>query len=635
MVAPRAAPSGFRAHRRKRRFYRYEELHSADRWHPGRRVEADAILRGDWQWKGHGSVALDPPVDWDGLCAENRSWSLALHSWEPLAVLLAAHQHGGDCSYFDFALEVALDWLERFSSVTDESSHFAWYDLAVGTRAYRIAYLLDVVARDPHRDEEVVALLLDGLRLHAAALSDDTRFADHSNHGFYQVMGQMAMARRFPDLPEIAAAGVQASERLNVLLDSQFTVEGVHREHSPHYHDLVLIPLRALQRAGLVEDSQVKTLCEKIEEALAWFVTPAGRYAMFGDTTRQLVTRPNPDQLATATLRFALSEGRTGEPPDACTQAFPESGYVVFRDRWPDGERDFADCSYLAQTCAFHSRVHKHADDLSFVWYDRGCDIFTDAGRFGYVGKTQPDSELFAEGFWYSDPGRIYVESTCAHNTVEVDGRSNPRRGVKPYGSALTQWGKRGEIRFAESRVSHGNVSHVRVLLFVPRLWLLVVDCLSDSELKDHDFVQRFHLAPELVLIHGEGRDGGSISVGVGSGPRLHPLALLPQTPIEPIRGTQTPQLMGWISPRDRVLEPQWTFGWEATGTPSQTFASLFCFANEPPNVDPSENEANADASMARLSWHAGKERHSLVFERVLGQSFEVEHSSIRLPDEG
>jgi hypothetical protein len=616
----------FRDRRREHPFHPYEELHSADRWHVGRRAVADEIISGNWRWKGRPSAALEPPLDWEGLCDGDRSWGLALHSWEPLAALLAAHDHDADRASLDLALRLCLDWLERFPHVDGAVSPFAWYDVAIGSRAYRLAYLLDVVARAPDRSDDMVVALLGGLRLHADALGDEARFASHSNHGLYQLMGQLAMARRFPDVAEIAAGGAQAGDRLCHLLQTHFTDEGIHREHSPGYHRLVLIPLGALLRAGLVDDPQLVAILARVEEALAWFVTPAGRYAMFGDTSREAVVQRHPEPRASAALEFALSAGRSGEPPHERTRVFLHSGYAVFRDRWPSGLADFADCSYLAQTCAFHSRVHKHADDLSFVWYDRGSEILTDAGRYGYAGKTDPESELFAEGFWYSDPRRVYVESTCAHNTVEVDGRSNTRRGVEPYGSALTQAGERGEVRFSESHLRHGDLSHTRLLFFLPRRWLIVIDHLFDSGGGQHDFAQRFHLAPELDLRGG--KRGDPLATRLPSGSRLHAVALRPQASIEPMRGARQPRLLGWISPADGVLEPQWTFGWEATAASACTFASLFCFADEAPHVVPEQNEINADAHTGWLSWQAGGAHCSLNFERALGRSFEVEHTS-------
>lgn len=622
------AVADFRARRQEYPLWGYERLTGNDRWGERTRLLAEAaIAGGGWRWKGHQEIFLDPPIKWDEICAKERSWSLALHSWEPLVAPLMAYEHTGRRDFIDVALTIASDWIEQFPS-TDVESPFAWYDLAVGSRAYRLAYMLDVAARDPKRDDDLIARLLGGLVLHADVLAEETRFARHSNHAFYQVMAQLAMSRRFPDVPGPAAAQMQGRERLGGLLAAQFTAEGIHKEHSPHYHHSVLIPIRALRRAKLVSNPEILIFLERAEEALGWFICPAGSYAMFGDTSGKVVIPRNVDEYASEALKLMLSGGRAGQPPSATDIGFPRSGYVVFRDRWPSGEDDFADRSYLAQTCAFHSRVHKHADDLSFVWYDRGCEILTDAGRFGYVGKTAPDSELFAEGFWYSDPRRVYVESTRAHNTIEIDGRSNPRRGVEPYGSALTQWGERGGVRFSEARVLWGDLSHTRILLFLPRAWLLVVDGLHDSTGVGHDFSQRFHLAPELDLAD-EARPG-DVAAELPSGDRLHAAALLPQAPVEPVRGAEEPELLGWISRRDGELEPQWTFGWMARGVSAHNFASLFCFSKEPPTVRLDENEATSDLNNARFGWEADGKRQTVTFRRTPGRAFEIERSVYR-----
>jgi hypothetical protein len=622
----RAAVADFRVRRQTQLLHSYEPLTSADRWRPRKNAAVAEIMAGRWTWKGRPTIALTPAVDWNGV--EDRSQRLALHSWEPLAALLASYDCTANRPSLERAVELAASWLERFPFVGGDSS-FAWYDSAVGMRSYRLGYMLDVIARDPFFDDELVERFLSGLVVHAETLASEERFAHHSNHGLYQIMGQLAIARRFPDVPEAAAAASQADGRLEELLAAHFTSEGVHREHSPAYHQMVLVPLSALQRSGLVRTERLDALQERAEEALAWFITPASRYATFGDTTRRPVGVLNVDSVRNPQLAFALTCGRDGAPPHTVTRAFPESGYVVFRDRWPTGTEDFADCSYLAQTCAFHSRVHKHADDLSFVWYDRGSDILTDPGRFGYVGRTDPASELAAEGFWYSDPRRIYVESTRSHNAVEVDGRSTPRRGVAPYGSALTGWGETDEVRYSEARLSHhGGVNHIRMLLFLPGSWVIVIDRLVDGTGKSHDLMQRFHLAPELELDQAGANAATTVTAQLPAGDRVHALALLPQDLVAPVRGVAEPQMLGWISPRDGALEPQWTFGWSATGVSSFTFASLLCFAENAPRAELSANAVSPRLTTARLAWSADGKRHAVDLRREPDTSVGIAYST-------
>ena len=52
------------------------------------------------------------------------------------------------------------------------------------------------------------------------------------------------------------------------------------------------------------------------------------------------------------------------------------------------------------------SSTHKHADDLSFVLYTKGHDIFIDPGMFNYMTGNEVHD---------------YLISALAHNTVTVD----------------------------------------------------------------------------------------------------------------------------------------------------------------------------------------------------------------------
>ena len=73
--------------------------------------------------------------------------------------------------------------------------------MAVGVRAYRIAYLIDVAARSDSVSDEDIAWLLNAADVHRELLANDDTFTGHSNHGFYQATGQLALARRLPDVP--------------------------------------------------------------------------------------------------------------------------------------------------------------------------------------------------------------------------------------------------------------------------------------------------------------------------------------------------------------------------------------------------------------------------------------------------
>ena len=520
----------------------YEALTGLDRWSVNTYKSAKTIMQDGWTLNQLPTVPLVTPLAWDEVCREDRSWTFQLHSWDFLGHVLAAHSATGERQFIEFALRLVLDWARQYPTRQHEST-FAWYDMAVGLRAYRLSYVLDVAARADWVDDDTVLTLLEAAIAHADVLADDDVYPDHSNHGFYFAAGQAALGRRFPDIPTMADASKQAGERLAAMLDLQFTDEGVHREHSPDYHRMVFETFSGLVEAGLLIGAGLAERDLAIQESLAWFVLPNGTLARFGDTAEVKLGHVAQSLARHPALRLVATGGQEGSPPGENIRAFPESGYIVFRDGWPAPGDDVTKYSYLAQTCAFHSRVHKHADDLSFVWYDRGEELLVDAGRYGYLGHTETGSELWKDGHWYSDPNRIFVESTRAHNTVEVDGRNHPRVGVEPYGSALESWGEWGELQFSVAACSYRSIHHRRVLVLSPSRWLLVLDRLVDADGDDHDFRQRFQLSPSLEL--SDANDPLSPFVGGSLQLPLHCLSLSKTDPMPVVRGQSEPEMAG------------------------------------------------------------------------------------------
>jgi hypothetical protein len=585
----------------------YEALSTSDRWAPRRVADADATLADGWTRAGSPLASMTPPVDWDGLYPDNRSLRYHLQAWEPMALVLSAHQHTDDPRYRDFCLALALDWIAHHPEI-DHDRGFAWYDMAVGLRAYRLGYLLDVVARDEQTADEVVETLVGSALMHAEALADERRFAAHSNHGLYQAAGQVALSKRFPELPGMGEAHAQGERRLAAMVRTQFAQDGVHREHSPGYHYLVLDTLERILHCGLLEDPEALAIAGRAEEALAWMVMPDRRIVPIGDTSDRTVRDEPFSTTGNQALLHVVSAGAEGRPPEHRLQAYRESGLVIMRDGWASTPEGFGARSYLAQIAGFHSRAHKHADDFSFVWFDQGRELLTDAGRYGYLGKLPADSELGRQGFTYSDPNRIYVESTVAHNTVEIDGRSHPRRDVVPYGSGLLEWGDDGELMHSVCAARfHGSVEHRRVLVLAPAAWLLVLDALDDEDATPRAYSQRFHLAPELEaeasgeLVHARVAEDGTSALWIApllGGSRLD----------GPVRGRREPML-GFISRRAYEMIPAATTAFVADGAAAHRFATLLSLSDEPPAPDPA-SALDARGRTGTLAWRAGGARH-------------------------
>lgn len=591
-------------------------------------IRADEALESGWTHSGrYAPIGYRDGWPWLDSIEKNSARNFHLHAWDMVSDLLLAHRAAGNRRYYDESLSVALDWIRRFPlSKCEGQPEYAWYDMAVGLRAHRLAYILDAGKRLYALGREEADTLFASLEQHRLYLEDDANIIFGNNHGFYQVLGQLAMARRFAaEYPDMEKAKLQGELRLRRMIDAQFTSEGIHREHSPDYHRMVYVSLRGALAEKLICDESLISLIERIEEALAWFVTPDGMLARFGDSDERSVLYKAKDVerlWMTPAMRYASSRGYMGEPPAESSRAFKDSGYFVAKDRWHSSDKDFSQRGYLAQIAAFHSRAHKHADDLSFVWYEQGCRILVDAGRYGYFGKAEAGSDLWSDGYWYSDPARVYIESTRAHNTVEIDGRNHPRKGVKPYGSAINRSGETGQgIIFCESEVRHRSVRFIRTLIWLPGRWLLVFDWLQDGLFSRHDFSQWFHFSPEIDVSCMNHRVEATVP---GLGRKLVVLPLLDKGGVllRAQTGPNGEPLQGYYSPSESQLEPNYALGYEKKDSRRAVFATLFALGD----VDFSSRISQASGSGQGLKafWRQDGKEYCLSMRRKPEMTIEL-----------
>lgn len=581
---------------------------------------AQRIIDDGWQCGTYTIAPLEPPVEW---MPPARSPAFHLQAWDPLAMLLAAHGVSGQRHFLTRALELALDWIANAAGAETVSAArslqgqgFAWYDMAVGLRVYRLGYLLDAAAREDDVTDQQIDTLLKSFHLHLGVLSHDDFLAAHNNHGFYQAWGQLAAAWRFREDDAMVPHYRQALRRVVKMHDQQFFSDGVQREHSPGYHLMTLSTLKNAAASGLLEDGTALERVRAAESAFAWFVLPNGNIAAIGDTDPWLLA-PNSHAKRGFTdrgLQWALSGGTEGQPTTRGAKVFPDAGYFVVRA--PVGDETSAPLdAYFLHHAGFHSRTHKHADHGTFLWYDAGCEILVDAGRYYYSQRTEKGSEAFEQGFWYADPGRMYAESTRAHNCVEIDGRDYLRKGARPFGSALRRSGNGNGLYWVESEFYHfRNVRHARTLVFRPGHFVLVYDWLSCGQKTSHTFDQWFHLHPAFDIE--PGNDGSTLTARhFGQQVPLTIAPLLEGTSLStPLKGAKEPRMQGWFSDKANSLVENWAVAVRAEGT-TATFATILSLSPFV-NYAADANRVNVSGRKARFAWDDDRGRHSLSLER-------------------
>ena len=584
-------------------------------------ARCERLLKDGWS-SGGTLYPLAAPMPWTEL---PRGPAFDAHSWKPLTHLLGGHSLMGERRFFDAAYAVIADWVETFHAATDavetprqmddfigQPGDPVWYDMSAGVRAYRLAYALEVRARDDDASDAELERLAASLWFHMEALSRPRFFQAHNNHGLYQALGQLAAAQRFIDLPKMREYAALASIRLEQVLREHFFESGVHKEHSPGYHYMLLGTLVGARNSGVLQNFHFQQMVGRMEEALAWMILPDATTAPMGDTDVVSVKRKGPfaEAFANPELRWLLSAGEAGVEPTPGARGYPDAGYAFARLKSPHGG-----WSYLAQGAGFHSRTHKQADHLAFLWWDRGRNVLIDPGRYAFGGRTAKGSELFEQGFWYADPKRVLVERTRAHNTVEIDGRDFPRVGVEPFGSALVQASEQGGLAVFEAALTHfGSIAHRRVLVMNPGEFLIVVDWLDDATGASHAFAQRFLLAPEWEAAAGP---RGQLAASADGGPGLVAVDLTGEAALgEIVKGRTEPELAGWAADKANSLVPAATFAFGRSGK-KVVFATLFAFADDvkvPPGV-----QVIGDKPPVKLNWIADGRRRSVTLRRGEG----------------
>jgi hypothetical protein len=479
------------------------------------------VMRRGWTIGRNPAIDVTQPMPWDLARTGERSWVFHFLSLDQIDPLLVEYAETGDREPLNRAIAISLDWW-RTRDQRDEAGD--WYDMAVGSRAWRISYALEA-AREEGLSISRRRELSECLAEHERRLMPDEAFTAGSNHGFFQAAGQMAIGdgpfRRDPKTRAVALS------RLMMILDTHFSSEGVHREHSPDYHYFLQRGFEALRTRNLLPGKTAARRLAQISKSLTWFITPQGHIANFGDSDN----------------RPLKPEERAALPPmGQGFMTYPEAGYAILRVG--KGLRG----GYLAQTLCYHSRVHKQADDLSVIWHARGTQVLIDAGRLRYGKRPDGGSKLEKQGYRYADPRRVFCESIQAHNTLQIDGAQDARQG-SAYGSALEASARTGGIAATLGRVKRKPFTHTRLVLGDGTGWLVLIDGVAGG-LMAPQVRQWHHMGPEWKL--GVSRDGFD---ALSSGQRVSLTPLTPARPEGPFLSVE-PDYQGWWSPRANVFEP-------------------------------------------------------------------------------
>jgi hypothetical protein len=459
--------------------------------------------------------------------------------------------------------------------------------MAVGQRATKIAYLLHK-AITTKAAPTIIYKLIIAADLHILELMNEKKISTHSNHGLFQMVGLLTLGKTLPFLRNAAQATEFSQNKIKQMLNKHFTKKGLHKEHSPDYHIFMTKFLFLLQETGLiVEDPTISNLVQNSIEAIEWMCLPDGKILPFGDS------KPILKERRAAPL---LDKTHTKPPSQSDLKYFDDGGLFIHKTTDENGEV----INYLAFSASFHSRQHKHADDFTFQLFNDGMGIFTDAGTYTYQ---------------YELEERMFIESTRAHNTVEIDELNYSRFQKDVFGSSINYVSEINNCIVINATIHRKNlvptnlpnnkikltlsgikidIEQSRTMVYQPGEFLLIIDQLTSPE--KHDYTQWFHLYPDLAI----NEDNGVYIIFQQTTQKklvnIHSLS--PQSPNFTLHyGDKEPRLQGWVSLDGSTLEKTNSLGIKASGkdvviatliefTPKDATASEISFNHKGGNTE-------------------------------------------------
>jgi hypothetical protein len=454
---------------------------------------------------------LNLPLDWSQDPFKDTNWKFSLHSWRMTDPILREYFRTGNPDLLLDAFAFIEDW-RQYHYIEKRTAEFSWYDMAAGIRALRIAFFINKIQSG---ELQLDASTVDGLYQmaddHALRLQDRS-FIKLNNHGLFQVFG-LHLLCRVACTRSACMGGIDFARTMyRKIFDGQFTPEGVHAEHSPHYHWFAERRISALASGNGIKDPHAEAILTRAREVLPWLTFPDGSLAAIGDSDG----KSDPLKEVQQAQQRRLSNGRSYAIGD-----FTRSGYAVVRSL-PEVPPEKQ--SMLFVMGMMHSYTHKHADDLSFELFEGGRAVLIDSGKYGYV----------------KDSMRKYVESAAAHNTVSLETSEVTPRTIKPYGSALEPIKHQGDHVEIRGSIRRPGLFHqTRRLLYRPGDFLIVQDVLR-SKLSER-FVSSLHFAPDLELCL-----GNQIAMAdLGHGRSVRVKLMDADGALEKARGQQNP-ILGW-----------------------------------------------------------------------------------------
>lgn len=425
--------------------------------------------------------SMRTPVDWNANPTGHTLWQFRLHEWEWAYPLI-------QCARTERNARAELEALlqDYFKHVSP--AHYTAYEPYPLSRRLVVWCAALCVLSARGGGGAFADTLAQEMDRGARMLADNIEHDLDNNHVVANALA-LACVGTLLGQPYVKKGFALLWEQLGL----QVRADGVHVENSTMYHFLVWRDASMAVMLARAYGFEIPNDCAARLKGMCAFLDavryPDGSFPLLNDSVSDELAQY--DGLAARRQDWARTDARNKRDDRQDALLFPQAGYGVLRAQ---GTHVVFDAGVLGPT---YCPGHGHADTLSFTLFALGRARIVDAGTFQYQA-----------GEW-----RDYFRGTAAHNTLGVDGLDSSQVSgsfrvgrmaqakfwTEGAGEALALCGEHdGYTRLAEP-VTHTR----RIRLRDPGL-LVIQDEIRGRGA--HNFVLRFHLAPDASVILKDGK---------------------------------------------------------------------------------------------------------------------------------
>ncbi|MCG2417529.1 heparinase II/III-family protein [Aequorivita sp. F47161] len=333
-------------------------------------------------------------ITWSENPEKNNTWQNYYEALFFVSILNHAYHDYGTEAYHQKAKKYILNYIEKHPSLAEKTSEYTWYDHAV---AFRTLHLLQTVAdeleeEDP--DTNFIQKVFGHISLNITFMMDPKNYKSN-NHSLMMDRSLLYLAKIIKTHPSFYnkiyyPTVTRTEENIDKIIDPT----GLAREHSTTYHifnhNLNKTILKFIEEKDINPAFQLKML--RKNDVFLQLVKPDQTFPLWGDSQVEVLNAQRVEEFGNDQRVLDVLAGKK----------LPSM--VNFDNNIATLRTQQNDSSYVALFANYYSRVHKHNDDLSFIFQTLGTDILTDQGYYGYEKEYRP-----------------YLMSVFAHNSVTIN----------------------------------------------------------------------------------------------------------------------------------------------------------------------------------------------------------------------